>query len=68
MKSGDRSEMRQRGQRVTDGKQGDRGEEDVWKKKSNSRKEGVKEGCAQEEGGVWRKRENDVDVCLLFQL
>lgn len=33
MKSGDRSEMRQRGQRVTDGKQGDRGEEDVWKKK-----------------------------------
>lgn len=38
------------------------------KKKSNSRKEGVKEGCAQEEGGVWRERENDVDVCLLFQL
>lgn len=37
-------------------------------KESNSRKEGVKEGCAQEQGGVWRKRENDVDVCLLFQL
>lgn len=66
----DGSEIRQRGQRVADGKQGGqwRGRRAMGGRNQTAGRKEEKSDERRSREGFGERRENDVDVCLLFQL